>query len=343
MGWWEDFANSAAGKVVDPGGFVTGEARRDKTMNDYTATTEGLAREYTAASEEAAKLLEALANGLSPSQITPEQYSILQQYHPEIAQYVAEQAPQLMDNGGVGRDLMMEQAQNARSMYSEGDTPAARAARELQMMDSSALQQQLLSQLQAQASQEGRGSPQTDLMLAMGVGKQGQDALYKQQLQSQAQGDNNRLQALQMMGSAGANIQSNDQNAQRSNVDIMNNYNQRLAKTKWDYNQYKADEQNKGNMYNIGQAQGAADKNVMARNNAQISNANAVDAMNRTKTDIQGQAIKTRLDGTQQGITSRGAAAQAKAGFGAGADSRSQGDAQSGANLATTIMKIFKK
>jgi hypothetical protein len=336
MGWYEDLMSGTVGDVLDPGNIFTGELKRKKEMDKYQGTIEGLAGEYSQAAEEAAKALEALANGLDPSQLTPYQYSVLQDFHPEIAQYVSEQAPQLMNQGGVGRDLMMEQAQNARSMYSEGDSPAARAARELQLMDSSKLQQQLLSQLQAKTAQEGHGNANTDLMLALGVGQQAQDALYKQQLQSQSQGDQNRLQALQMMGSAGANLQSNDQNAQRSNVDIMNSYNQRLARNKWDYNKYQADTQNEANMYNIGQRQGAADKNVLSKNQAVVNNQQA-------KTDLQQKAIQARLGGKQGGITSRGQVAAERAGFDTGSASRQQGDTQQGINIAGTIASIFGK
>jgi hypothetical protein len=323
-------------KPLDPFGILTGEDDRQNAMDEYQNTMSGISGEYTQAAEAAAKALEALSQGLDPSQLTPYQFSVLQEYHPEIAQQVAEKAPQLMNQGGVGRDLMMEQAQNARSMYSEGDSPASRAARELQMMDSSKLQQQLLSQLQAKTSQEGHGNANTDLMMALGVGQQAQDAMYKSQLQSQANGDNNRLQALQMMGSAGANIQNNDQQAQRSNVDIMNSYNERLARNKWDYNKYQADTQNNANKYNIDQRQGAADNNVLARNKA------VTDTRNQ-KNDLAIAAIKARQEGANQSTTSRGTAANGRAGFDAGSSSRRLGDLASGISIVDKLSDIFTK
>ena len=328
---WSDLS-----KFLDPADIFTGEYKRKQTMGKLRDEMQGYADEYAATSEAAAQALEALANGLDPSQLTPAQYQSLQEYQPEIAQYVSEQTPNLMTAGGQGRDLMMQQALAAQQMAASGDTPAARAARELQQMDSAALQQQLLGQLQAQARQEGRSSPQTDLMLALGIGKQTQDNLYKQQLQSQAQGDSNRMQALQMLGSAGANLQANDQGVQRTNTDILNQYNQRLARTKWDYEQQKADTANKANMYNIQQRQDAANRNVASRNQAQSD-------VTKNRLYLQTAAIRAREQGQQQGITSRGQAAQADAGFNVGSNSRQMGDWQQGANLGTSIVDIFRK
>jgi hypothetical protein len=89
-------------------------------------------------------------------------------------------------------------------------------------------------------------------------------------------------------------------------------------------------------MNKIGQPQGAADKNILAQNQA-------VDNNNQAKTDLQQKAIQARLGGKQGGITSRGQVAAERAGFDTGSASRQQGDTQQGVNIAGTIASIFGK
>jgi hypothetical protein len=320
-----------------------GEIIRQEDMDKYAREAGGYVDQYGAIGEEAAAAIEALQNGLSPEELTPSQFSALQQMNPEVAQYVAEAAPHLMDKAGQGRDLMTEQADAARAMSVSGDTPAMRAQRELANMDASALQSNLLNQIKTQGRQEGRGGGGTDLMLALGAGKQAQEAMYKASLQNQANSDNTRMQALQMMGTAGQNIQANDQQSQAANVSTMNQYNQRLAQNKWDYEKNKADTMNQAQTFNINQNQGIANKNVEAANKAKEFNIKQRQDMQNNKTKIQQDAINARLQGKEKMIAGKAGIAGNVAGFNEGAGTRTSNDLANTSEVIKVIGNIVSK
>lgn len=243
---------------------------------------------------EAEKALTELANGLDPSQLSPYQYSVLEQYYPEIAQVVIEQAPELMTAGGVGRDYMQTQAEMAKSMALTGDSPAQQATRELAYTQNVQAQQNLLNQLKNQAMQQGRGG-NIDFNLALQGGQQLGSNLAQMSLTNQANADEQRLRALQMMGQAGSALQSNDQQTKQYNTSTLNDYNKRLASMKWDYELNKQNEQNRANQFNIGNKQDIANRNINARNQA-------YDTTFANKTGIRQNAIQSKLQAMTGGV-----------------------------------------
>ena len=243
-------------------------------------------QEIANAGYEAEQALNALADGMHPSDLSPYQYQVLQQYYPQVAERVLEQAPELMTAGGEGRDYMQQQAEMSQSMAMTGDSPAQKAQRELSYLQNTQAQQQMINQLQQQAHQQGNGN--IDFNLAMQGGQQLSDNMSKMGLQNQASADDMRMKALQMMGSAGANLQQNDQQAQQFNKSTLNDFNKRLASMKWDYELNKQNEVNKGNQFNISNAQDVANRNIASRNQAN-------DSVLGQQTNLRAKAIDTRL------------------------------------------------
>jgi len=226
------------------------------------------AREY--AREQEAKLQEALNKiGIPearPEYFTPEVYKWLENYNPEVAQYVRERDPRmvemksaeaqrakgaeqqvlqdLLDRSRSGTDVMAE-IQRARGMREAAGTMASQAA---------TLQQQL----QRQGQQGGLAAYGAALQQQQGAGQQAalageQAALAGLQERARAQTEAGGLAGKQL---------GRELDIERGNVNAINAFNQRLASSMQEQANLAAEIRNRGQMFNIQGRQGIANKNV---------------------------------------------------------------------------------
>ncbi len=205
------------------------------------------------------------------SKITPEQYSVLQKYNPQIASFVAEKNPQLMrgnnDQEQRGSDAenealssMLQKARSGNDILA--DIARARAGREAGQEASS--NRASVDQLFQRRGAAPGGMMQYGAMMEGASSAAQRNALANEQA-AEAQ-TNRRDQAMTNAGNMGQNIYNQGANLERYNVGAINDFNQRMAQNQNNYGQYAANQANQGQLYNLNQAQGAADKNVANTN-----------------------------------------------------------------------------
>jgi len=205
-------------------------------------------------------------------ELKPEEYSMVEEYLPELAPYVAEAAPQLIETTDAmrtGRTAQLDALGQLRSTASQERDPAFMAAIE-----------QASRQGQADAQSRQQSILQDQARRGVGSGAMGAGSLAAQ-LQGAASGMErsaeegraaamesyrNRQAAIRDSATLGGQINQQEFNQGSRNADIINSFNQRLSTNLNAYNQNRADEVNRGNLRNIDARQRSADKNVDARN-----------------------------------------------------------------------------
>lgn len=217
------------------------------------------------------------APDFDPSKITPQDFKVVGQYTPQVAQYVQEQAPQLLQASSADQlaakdaqrqalSQMIEQARSGKDVIS--DIQRARAARE-------ASSQAASNRASLDEAMQRRG-------MAPGAGLQYAAALQGNAVaaQNQSMQDENALlaseQRRQNAGMQAANLGgqmfNRDLNVEQQNAQAINDFNRRIAESRQNYGQYAANLGNQAQQYNLGNMQSAADRSVQARNAAQQSN-----------------------------------------------------------------------
>ena len=204
-----------------------------------------------------------------PEYFTPEVYAYLENYSPEVAQYVREQDPRtlamrssegkraqqaeqqvlqdMLSRSREGTDVMAE-IQRARGMREAAGTMSSQAA---------TLQQQL----QRQGQQGGLAAYGAALQQQQGAGQQA--ALAGEQ--AALAGLQERGRALGEAGSLAGRQVGRELDIEQANVNAINSFNQRLASSQQAQQNLQAQIRNQATLENIRGRQGIAEKNVAAQ------------------------------------------------------------------------------
>jgi hypothetical protein len=204
-----------------------------------------------------------------PEYFTPEVYAYLENYSPEVAQYVREQDPRtlamrssegkraqqaeqqvlqdMLSRSREGTDVMAE-IQRARGMREAAGTMASQSA---------TLQQQL----QRQGQQGGLAAYGAALQQQQGAGQQA--ALAGEQ--AALAGLQERGRALGEAGSLAGRQVGRELDIEQANVNAINSFNQRLARSAQDQANLAAQIRNQGNMFNIQGRQRIGEMNIQSQ------------------------------------------------------------------------------
>jgi hypothetical protein len=202
------------------------------------------------------------------STITPEEFKVVGKYVPEVASYIQEAAPQVMQGISAGRDAEKEALNRWLEMSRSGrddifDIQQRQAAR-----TAAGEQQAQIASLQDLSQRQGGGGlPQGAALRAIMSNRSGE--LAQQGALDAAQ---RRTQALQQVGTLGSQVRQADMSLEEKNANIINDFNRRLAENGNQYNQYKTGVLNNAQLANLAQAQKTSDANIGARNEATASN-----------------------------------------------------------------------
>lgn len=201
--------------------------------------------------------------------MTPEQYKVVEKYNPQYAQYIQQQSPELVKRSAVGEEGLKAQRDVLRKIMTTGtldrdpelEQRFAEADRNAQIGAQS--RQQSMMQDFARRGQAGSG---LQLAAQLGAGESAMDRSAQQSQQAAAESYRNRLQQLIQGGQLGGQMEQRDLSTQEKNADIINRFNEMTSKNYQNYLNNRADLANKAQLYNIGQAQDTADKNVNLAN-----------------------------------------------------------------------------
>ena len=193
-------------------------------------------------------------------------FKVLQQYAPEVTDYIQEKAPQYImansEDAKAGRDAQRAALQRLRGLGETGRDAQSDALQEDAMRRQAIENNSQQASIRQNMQQRGIGGGGLELAQAMGAQQNaaqlGADASRSAMLEAHR----TRLQALRDGASLGGQIRNEDVELESKNVGINNDFNNRLATNQNAYNRYKDGVHNDAQWKNIGQNQTAADKNV---------------------------------------------------------------------------------
>ncbi len=216
------------------------------------------------------------------SKLTPEMYGIAAKYVPEVASYVAEQNPSLVQysaTGAAGRDAQIQALKDIKSRTgeladAEAETASGKAMRDAQIAAQS--RSQSILQDANRRGQLGSGAMLAAQLQgssdAMGRAAGASSDAYLEALR-------NKMSALRDSGTMGRQLAQDDLSLSQTNAGIINSFNQRAAANMNNYLQGAADTRNRGQLYNVQTAQDVSNKNVGLSNEYDKLNQQRKDAL----------------------------------------------------------------
>jgi hypothetical protein len=305
-----------------------------------------------AAANELERQLKTLRPDETWENINPQLLSESAKFSPEIAGFVQENAPELIQEAGseTEKRVQREALQKYAAMSETGRDVISDAQREQALFEADARsksrQQQLMEGLRRQG-QLGSGAG----LVAQLQGEQADRQLSREaSLQGVQQAEMRRREALGQAASLAGQIRGQNVNVESSNVGTMNSFNQRLANAKNMYNQYAAGARN--------EAQSINQQREIARNAANVGTTNKYAMYNREQAlaarerarqfdenltnrmfDVRGGAERNRAAGEMQKFADYGTAITS--GIGTGTSLYSGLSAANAANAKANYLKAL--
>lgn len=205
------------------------------------------------------------------SDITPEQFELVGKYQPEIAAYVAEQNPQLVQETAAareGREAQMSALRRLRQVADSDSDPIL-----AQAMDEAAKSSQIEAQSRSQSILQDaarRGALDSGTMLAAQLqgASDSMESAASHSRDAAAEAYRNRLAALRDSAELGGRVRGQDLDLEARNADIINQFNQRTTRARQDWANQRANTLNDAQLRNLAEQQRIADANVSSRNDA---------------------------------------------------------------------------
>jgi hypothetical protein len=244
--------------------------------------------------------------------LTPQEYSLLNQYAPQVAAFVQQQAPSLLSNiQGPGQQAQQQSLQGLQQLASTGTDEATQALYQSANISADQAMRSnranALSLLNARGLGSSGASLNADISTGLGAAEQQRQA----SLQAAAQQSQLKANAISQLGSLGTQVAGQQIGEQEYNANTLNQYNQQLANRLQQYNEYAASTSNQAQQFNQQQAQQVANQNTNTANqfaqynrSNQINEATNLAQMNNQKVQavagIQGGANAQALGAAQQ-------------------------------------------
>lgn len=240
------------------------------------------------------------------SKITPEEYKLVGKFVPEVVPVIDEKYPELNKNTQAmveGQAAQKESLKMMQEIARQGKDPLAeieRAKAQRQAAQEASTQR---SNIQAQMQRRGVG----DSGLSLGMQQQ---AISDASLQNALAGEKSvedslsrRIQASLQAANLGQNIYQQEANQQSKNVDIINEFNRRMAQNKQNVAAQNVGITNEARLKNIANAQTLQNMNVGARNEAAIRQQDLTNRLNQQKyeNELNKARVKTGImEGSNQ-------------------------------------------
>jgi hypothetical protein len=238
------------------------------------------------------------------SSITPEDYEMIKEFTPDLAPFVAEANPVLVrgesEGARAGRQAQMAALTKYRNLGESGDDTQSRIMREEALRSAQVQNQGQQQAIEDQFARRGQMGSTNELVTRLLAQQQAAQGAQTASQQAANDSYNRRLEALRMGSDLGGQIRSDDISLERGNANTINDYNQRFAANKNEYLQNQSNTRNRAQEFNIRQAQDIANRNVEGRNQAQVSNLENYNNLQRQRygadMDIADMQIGSRLN-----------------------------------------------
>lgn len=236
------------------------------------------------------------------SRLRPEDMKLVSKYVPEVAPYVAEAAPQLVERTAGGKtalDAQMKALEKYQQIGESGSDPIfeaqqAQAARRAQG-DAQSRQASILQDF----ARRGQGGSGLNLAAQLGGSADAMDRAAQAGQQGAADAYTRRLQALSAGAGLAGDIGREDVSLQSRNAGIINDFNERTSKGRQAWEQSRAGAMSDANRFNTTMGQNISNSNVEARNAAAVRERNRGDDLTKYGADFN-RGERDRIDANQK-------------------------------------------
>lgn len=209
------------------------------------------------------------------SAITPEALQLVGQYNPQAAEFIFNQAPELIvesEAAAEGRRAQLDALRRYADTAAMGYDPTLEAGLfEAQQQAGAMAQSRQASALQDAARRGTLGSG-VEMAAALQGGASAADRMAMQAQQAALQQYRARQDALANQARLGGQVRESEMREAGRNADILNRFNEMSTSRYQNYLQDVANMQNRAQLTNLQAQQRASDANVQARNEAAMRN-----------------------------------------------------------------------
>lgn len=209
------------------------------------------------------------------SRLNPEDLKMIGKYTPELAPYVAEAAPELVKQSAQameGRNAQKSALQKYMQMGETGDDAISAQETAMAQRRAGADSRSRLSALQQSFERRGQGGAGLQMGAQLAAAQGSSDMQAQAQMQAAADAQRRRLGALASGAELGGQLYGQEMNLAQTNTGIINQFNQRMAGARQNWENKRAAELSDANKFNFGVEQDIANKNVGQRNDAAEQN-----------------------------------------------------------------------
>jgi hypothetical protein len=304
-------AGVAGGLVGGPAGAIAAASAAGSiatsiysmTKSQEAAEEAKKAYEQAGATEKAA--IEAAVKKLQDNWQTPsydqsplslQEYKVLQDYIPSVAQFAEEKTPQMITEAKSQQEIgLQKEALSRYQQLSTGDDEIAKAQTDLATQQAaSALASQRKNILREYASR-GLGGTGQELLSQIQASDSQEQQARQEGLQAAIAQRQRQMDALRNMTTLASQVRGQNTQTEQANIDAINQFNQRAAMRKQTYDQYVAGLKNEAQLKNIAAKQTAADANIQQANQQAIANRARQDAIARETAENKNDLLKTTV------------------------------------------------
>ncbi len=244
-----------------------------------------------------------------------EEFKFLEEYNPEFASFVVEQAPQMVREAGSQQAIRAEREalEGLQTLSRTGETAIGRAQREMGAAQAedvgTAMRQQALQEL----ARSGQLTGGDRMLMETAAADEAAKRARESGLQAAAMEEQRRQQALGQVGSLASQMRQEEMAKERTNVDIANSFNQRLTMRRQAHLDNIAQQRNQAQMVNQQRRAEVSQKNTDLRNYMKRLERERADQIERERAANANQKLlaQTGVLAGQQGPSGDSAAGRA--------------------------------
>lgn len=208
------------------------------------------------------------AANLDFSRLTPQSFKVVGQYAPKAAEYVAEARPELLKGSSAQKEGRQAQLNALRQMQSVAKGESPELAINLQRAKNDAQASAQSRQQSILQDAQRRGMAGSGLSMAAALQATGDSmrngAMLSQNAALAAYRD--KLDAIRQAGSMGRQLSEDELSMERSNNDVINDFNQRTSRNYQNYLNQRSQMENDAQLRNLQMQQDISNRNTQLGN-----------------------------------------------------------------------------
>jgi hypothetical protein len=257
--------------------------------------------------------LKALRPDESWENINPKLLSEAAKYSPEVAAFVEENAPQLIQEAGSATEkrIQRQALQTLAAQAETGRDVISEAQQEQALFESDARAKARRNQLMESLRRQGTLGSGAGLVAQLQGEQEATRSAREETLRGTQEAEMRRRQALGQAASLAGQIRSQNVNVESANVGTMNAYNQRLANARNLYNQYASNERNRAQALNQQRQRETEQYNIGLENQYAVYNREQSRAA-RERARAYDASIANRMFDVREAAEGRRSAAKAQ-------------------------------